>query len=206
MSKQSSGCTRTTGRSLTQTLMPNARRGLAAAKREDRIPRVFQSNIGAELRLLKTNLLGTCAVCSAWHLTTTRCWTNPCPGSTRTTSPPSPPCVSSPTTGPADLTWKEAAAALSTATGTPIQAQQFTDDDQRAALRDAGMGDVAIEGIIGMAARASATGSSRSSRGRCSRPLRAAWSAGRSPTYVPHCDHRPEVSLGLTVVEAACNR
>jgi uncharacterized protein YbjT (DUF2867 family) len=52
--------------------------------------------------------------------------------------------------GPADLTWTEAAAALSTATGVPITAQQITGDEQRAALRDAGMGEVAIEGIVGM--------------------------------------------------------
>lgn len=52
--------------------------------------------------------------------------------------------------GPADLTWTEAAAALSTATGVPIQAQQITGDEQRAALRDAGMSEVAVEGIIGM--------------------------------------------------------
>ncbi len=52
--------------------------------------------------------------------------------------------------GPADLTWIEAAAALSTATGMSIKAQQITDDDQRAALRDAGMSEVAVEGIIGM--------------------------------------------------------
>ncbi len=52
--------------------------------------------------------------------------------------------------GPADLTWPEAAAALSIATGVPIKAQQITDDEQRAALRDAGMSEVAVEGIIGM--------------------------------------------------------
>jgi uncharacterized protein YbjT (DUF2867 family) len=52
--------------------------------------------------------------------------------------------------GPADLTWTEAAAALSTATGVSIEAQQITDDDERAALRDAGMGEVAVEGIVGM--------------------------------------------------------
>jgi uncharacterized protein YbjT (DUF2867 family) len=52
--------------------------------------------------------------------------------------------------GPADLTWTEAAAALSTATGVPITAQQITDDEQRAALRAAGMSEVAVEGIIGM--------------------------------------------------------
>ena len=52
--------------------------------------------------------------------------------------------------GPADLTWTEAAAALSTATGVPIKAQQITGDEQRAALRDAGMSEVAVEGIVGM--------------------------------------------------------
>ena len=53
--------------------------------------------------------------------------------------------------GPADLTWTEAAAALSTATGVSIQAQRITDDEERATLREAGMGEVAVEGIIGMA-------------------------------------------------------
>ena len=52
--------------------------------------------------------------------------------------------------GPADLTWPEAAAALSAATGRPIEARQITDDDERAALRAAGMSEVAVEGILGM--------------------------------------------------------
>ena len=52
--------------------------------------------------------------------------------------------------GPADLTWPEAAAALSTATGMSIEARQIADDEQRAALREAGMGEVAVEGIVGM--------------------------------------------------------
>ena len=52
--------------------------------------------------------------------------------------------------GPADLTWTEAAAALSTATGRSIEAHRITDDDERAALRGAGMGEVAVEGILGM--------------------------------------------------------
>ena len=52
--------------------------------------------------------------------------------------------------GPADLTWTEAAATLSSATGVSIKAQQITDDDQRAVLRDAGMSEVAVEGIVGM--------------------------------------------------------
>ncbi len=53
--------------------------------------------------------------------------------------------------GPADLTWPEAAAALSTATGRSIAALQISVDEERTALRDAGMGEVAVEGIIGMA-------------------------------------------------------
>ena len=52
--------------------------------------------------------------------------------------------------GPADLTWTEAAAVLSTATGVSIEAQHITDDEERAALRKAGMSEVAVEGIIGM--------------------------------------------------------
>jgi len=52
--------------------------------------------------------------------------------------------------GPADLTWTEAASVLSTATGVSIEAQQITADEERAALRKAGMSAVAVEGIIGM--------------------------------------------------------
>jgi uncharacterized protein YbjT (DUF2867 family) len=52
--------------------------------------------------------------------------------------------------GPADLTWTEAAAALASATGVSIQAHAITQDDERAALRDAGMGEIAVEGIVGM--------------------------------------------------------
>ena len=32
----------------------------------------------------------------------------------------------------------------------PITAQQITDDEQRAAPREAGMGEVTVEGIVGM--------------------------------------------------------
>jgi uncharacterized protein YbjT (DUF2867 family) len=53
--------------------------------------------------------------------------------------------------GPADLTWTEAAATLSEVTGASIKAHLVTDDEQRAALREAGMGEVAVEGIVGMA-------------------------------------------------------
>jgi uncharacterized protein YbjT (DUF2867 family) len=52
--------------------------------------------------------------------------------------------------GPADLTWTEAAAALSSATGLSIEAQRIGDDEERAALRGAGMSEVAVEGIVGM--------------------------------------------------------
>jgi uncharacterized protein YbjT (DUF2867 family) len=52
--------------------------------------------------------------------------------------------------GPADLTWTEVAAVLSTATGVSIEAQRITDDEERAALRAAGMGEHAVEGIVGM--------------------------------------------------------
>ncbi len=54
--------------------------------------------------------------------------------------------------GPADLTWPEAAAKLSAATGVSIKARRISDGEQRAALRQAGMSEVAVEGIVGMAA------------------------------------------------------
>ncbi len=54
--------------------------------------------------------------------------------------------------GPTDLTWHEAAATLSAVTGVSIQAQQITEAEERSALRDAGLSDVAVDGIIGMAA------------------------------------------------------
>ena len=53
-----------------------------------------------------------------------------------------------PRTGRPDRT--EAAAVLSTATGVPIQAVHVSRAEQRAALHDAGMSDVAVEGIVGM--------------------------------------------------------
>jgi hypothetical protein len=57
------------------------------------------------------------------------------------------------------VTWTDAAVALSTATGRTIEARQITADEQRAALRGAGLSEVVIEGIIGMSA-----GFTRSSR------------------------------------------
>jgi uncharacterized protein YbjT (DUF2867 family) len=53
--------------------------------------------------------------------------------------------------GPADLTWTDAAAALTTATGHQIEAQRITDDQERADLRAAGMSEVAVAGVLGMA-------------------------------------------------------
>jgi uncharacterized protein YbjT (DUF2867 family) len=53
--------------------------------------------------------------------------------------------------GPADLTWTEAATALSVATGRSIEAVRISDDEEGADLRDAGLSEVAVEGILGMA-------------------------------------------------------
>jgi uncharacterized protein YbjT (DUF2867 family) len=170
--------------------------GLAAAMRQNRIPRVvFQSSVGAELRqgagfidglarieqrldaardetgaallhlrcgMFMTNLLMDLDGLRAGRLTTTRPLEDPMPWV-------DPYDIATVATGrllasgwagrhvqavhgPADLTWPEAAAALSTATGVPITAQQLTDDEQRAVFREAGMSEVAVEGILGMAA------------------------------------------------------
>jgi uncharacterized protein YbjT (DUF2867 family) len=170
--------------------------GLAAAMRQNRIPRVvFQSSIGAELRqgagfidglarieqrldaardetgaallhlrcgMFMTNLLMDLDGLRAGRLTTTRPLDEPMPWV-------DPYDIATIATGrllardwagrqiqaahgPADLTWPEAAAALSAATGVPITAQQITDDEQRAVFREAGMSEVAVEGILGMAA------------------------------------------------------
>jgi uncharacterized protein YbjT (DUF2867 family) len=54
--------------------------------------------------------------------------------------------------GPADLTWTDAATALSTTTGRTIEARQITADEQRAALRGAGLSEVVAEGIVGISA------------------------------------------------------
>lgn len=168
--------------------------GLAAAMRQNRIPRVvFLSSVGAELRhgagfvdglarieqrldaardqagaallhlrcgYFMTNLLGELDRLRAGLLTTTRPLDEPVPWV-------DPGDIATVATvrllardwagrqvqavhGPADLTWPEVAAALSDATGRPIEARQISDDEQRAALREAGLSDVAVEGIIGM--------------------------------------------------------
>jgi uncharacterized protein YbjT (DUF2867 family) len=52
--------------------------------------------------------------------------------------------------GPADLSWSEAAEAISTGTGKTVEARELTDDEQRELMRGAGMTDTMIDGIIGM--------------------------------------------------------
>jgi uncharacterized protein YbjT (DUF2867 family) len=52
--------------------------------------------------------------------------------------------------GPSDLTWTEAAEALTAATGVSIEAHRIGADQERTDLRNAGMSEVAVEGIIGM--------------------------------------------------------
>ena len=168
--------------------------GLAAAMRQNRIPRVvFQSSVGAELRrgagfidglarveqlldaardetgaalihlrcgYFMTNLFGELDGLRAGRLTTTRPLDEPLPW----VDPYDIAVVATgrllgrdwtgrqvqAVHGPADLTWPEVAAALSTATGVPIEAQLISDDEQREALRRAGLSEVAVEGIIGM--------------------------------------------------------
>ncbi len=168
--------------------------GLAAAMRQNRIPRVvFQSSVGAELRhgagfidglarveqlldgardetgaalvhlrcgYFMTNLLGDVDGMRAGRLTTNRPLSERQPfvdpydiavvAVGRLLSPSWSGRQVQAIHGPADLTWHEVAASLSTATGTSIEADQISDDDQRAALRGSGLSDVAIEGILGM--------------------------------------------------------
>ncbi|MGI5347676.1 NAD(P)H-binding protein [Streptomyces sp. CA-250714] len=54
--------------------------------------------------------------------------------------------------GPEDLTYAQAAAILSTALGRPVRAERISDDELRAALRAAGLGDKQVEGFVGMSA------------------------------------------------------
>ncbi|NSC24873.1 NmrA family transcriptional regulator, partial [Streptomyces albus subsp. chlorinus] len=54
--------------------------------------------------------------------------------------------------GPADLTWSEVAAVLTEALGRPVRAVRVGDDDVRARLRAAGLGERRIEGVVGMSA------------------------------------------------------
>ena len=52
--------------------------------------------------------------------------------------------------GPEDLSFAEAAAIVAEATGRPVRAEQIPDEAMRSALRSAGLGEPAIEGILGM--------------------------------------------------------
>jgi uncharacterized protein YbjT (DUF2867 family) len=168
--------------------------GLAAAMRQNRIPRVvFQSSVGAELRrgagfvdglariellldaardetgaalihlrcgYFMTNLSGELDGLRAGRLTTSRPLEEPLPW----VDPYDIAVVATgrllgrdwagrqvqAVHGSADLTWPEAAAALTAATGVAIEAQLISDDEQRAGLRKAGLSEVAVEGILGM--------------------------------------------------------
>lgn len=54
--------------------------------------------------------------------------------------------------GPEDLSFTRVAEILTDVFGHPVRVQPVTDDDVRAALRQAGMAPGAVEGIVGMAA------------------------------------------------------
>lgn len=52
--------------------------------------------------------------------------------------------------GPADLTWRQVADILTTATGRKINVEQIPDDALRTQLRQAGMSDKSVEAMLGM--------------------------------------------------------
>ena len=52
--------------------------------------------------------------------------------------------------GPEHLSYAAAAAVISRATGRPLRAEQIPDDQMRAGLRAAGLGDVQVEAFLGM--------------------------------------------------------
>lgn len=52
--------------------------------------------------------------------------------------------------GPQDLSWADATAIVAAATGRPLRAERIPDDDMRAILRGAGLGEGQVEGIMGM--------------------------------------------------------
>ncbi|MFI9809206.1 NAD(P)H-binding protein [Streptomyces sp. NPDC052301] len=52
--------------------------------------------------------------------------------------------------GPADLTWPQAAAIVSAATGRPLRVERVGDDAMRSLLRASGMTDGLVEAVIGM--------------------------------------------------------
>ncbi|MEU2554413.1 NAD(P)H-binding protein [Streptomyces sp. NPDC013313] len=52
--------------------------------------------------------------------------------------------------GPADLTWPQAAAVVSAATGRPLRAERVGDDEMRGLLRASGRPDGVVEAVMGM--------------------------------------------------------
>jgi uncharacterized protein YbjT (DUF2867 family) len=54
--------------------------------------------------------------------------------------------------GPADLTWAEVAGIVGTALGRRVSLRVITDDDLRGGLREAGLTEGVIEGVVGMTA------------------------------------------------------
>ena len=52
--------------------------------------------------------------------------------------------------GPEDLSWEQACAVVSEATGTPVRAERISDDEMRDQLVGAGLGPQQVESILGM--------------------------------------------------------
>jgi uncharacterized protein YbjT (DUF2867 family) len=52
--------------------------------------------------------------------------------------------------GPADLSWAQAAAIVTDATGHPVRAERITDDEMRGMLAGYGMSDGLVEAVMGM--------------------------------------------------------
>jgi uncharacterized protein YbjT (DUF2867 family) len=52
--------------------------------------------------------------------------------------------------GPEDLSYERVAAIVAEATGRPLRAEQIPDDAMRGALRSVGLGELQVEGILGM--------------------------------------------------------
>ncbi|WP_037045448.1 NmrA family NAD(P)-binding protein [Pseudonocardia halophobica] len=81
--------------------------------------------------------------------------------------------------GPEDLTYAQVAAVLAEVLGRPVTYHRLSDDDVRAALRAAGLGEGAVEGIVGMTA---------GTRGLRSDPPRTALTT--TPTTLAEWAHR----------------
>jgi uncharacterized protein YbjT (DUF2867 family) len=52
--------------------------------------------------------------------------------------------------GPEDLSWAQACAIVTEATGTPVRAERISDEEMRSQLRAAGLGPRRVESILGM--------------------------------------------------------